>query len=89
MSSSGEMKMSLSEMTCAMAYIVNGMPHAGALEGGQSTNILVFEMLEQLQLSVGPLGQDRRAERLHDLLDGDILVCQLVPSRAKSHQIDR
>lgn len=36
------------------------------------------QVLEQLELAVGPLGQDRRAEGLHDLLDGDGLVCQLV-----------
>lgn len=35
-------------------------------------------MLEQLELTVGALGQDRGAERLHDLLDGDILVGKLV-----------
>jgi hypothetical protein len=36
------------------------------------------KMLEQLQLSVGALGQDGGAEGLHDLLDGDRLTCQLV-----------
>lgn len=40
------------------------------------------EMLEQLQLSVGTLGQDRGAEGLHDLLDRDRLAGQLVSRRA-------
>lgn len=44
--------------------------------------ILVSEMLEQLQLSVGTLGEDRGAEGLHDLLDRDGLAGQLVPRRA-------
>lgn len=42
------------------------------------THILVPEMLQQLQFSVGPFSQDRSAERLHNLLDGDILVRELV-----------
>ncbi len=40
-------------------------------------------MLEQLQLAVGPLSKHGRAEGLHDLLDGDILVGELVASRAE------
>jgi hypothetical protein len=42
------------------------------------------EVFEELQLSVGSLRQDRRAEGLHDLLDSDILVRELVSSGAVS-----
>lgn len=38
-------------------------------------------MLEQLQFSVCPLRENRSAERLHNLLDGDILVGKLIPCR--------
>lgn len=48
------------------------------------TNILVLQVFEKLQLSVGALGQDRSAKGLHDLLDGDILVGELVAGRAGS-----
>jgi hypothetical protein len=40
------------------------------------------EMLEQLQLAVCALRQDRSAEGLHDLLDGDGLAGELVLGRA-------
>lgn len=43
-------------------------------------------MLQQLQFSVGALGQDRCAEGLHDLLDGDIIVGELVSGRAVSQR---
>lgn len=41
-------------------------------------DVLVPQVLKQLQLSVCSLGQDRGAERLHDLLDGDILSSELI-----------
>jgi len=44
----------------------------------------VFEVLQQLQFSVGALGEDWSAEGLHDLLDGHVLVGELVSSRAGS-----
>ena len=44
----------------------------------QRDDILVPQVLEQLQLSVRSLGQNRGAERLHDLLDGDILSSELI-----------
>ncbi len=44
----------------------------------KSAYIFVSEMLEQFELAVGPLGQDRSAEGLHDFLDGYILVGELV-----------
>lgn len=39
-------------------------------------------MLEQLQFAIRPLSEHRRAERLHNLLDGNILVGELVSRRA-------
>lgn len=45
-------------------------------------DVLVSQVLEQLQLTVGPLGQDGCAEWLHDLLDGNILVGELVSGGA-------
>jgi hypothetical protein len=47
-----------------------------------SAYIFVSEVLEQLQLTVRPLSEYGRAEGLHDLLDGDILVGELVSRRA-------
>lgn len=44
----------------------------------------MLQVLQQLQLSVCTLGKDRCAEGLHDLLDGDILVGELVSSGAAS-----
>lgn len=46
------------------------------------THVLVTQMLEQLQLSVGTLRQNRCAEGLHDLLDRHGLAGQLVARRA-------
>jgi hypothetical protein len=46
------------------------------------THVLVSQVLEQLQLAVCPFRKHRGAEGLHDLLDGDALVGQLVPGRA-------
>lgn len=42
------------------------------------THVLVADVLQQLELSVGPLAQYRCRKRLHDLLDGDRGVCELV-----------
>lgn len=36
------------------------------------------QVLEKLQLAVRALGENRCAKGLHDLLDGDILVGELV-----------
>jgi hypothetical protein len=46
------------------------------------TDILVFEMFEKLQLAVGALRQDWSTERLHDLLNRNILPCELIFCRA-------
>lgn len=79
MSSSGEMKMSLKLMTCKKSvYIYIYIVIIIIIVIIMGTYIFMSQVLEQLELSIGPLGQDRRAERLHDLLDGDGLVCQLV-----------
>lgn len=42
------------------------------------------QVLEQLELTVGAFGQDRRAERLHNLLDSHGLVGELVLCRTVS-----
>lgn len=68
--------MSLRLMTCTT-------PSDGLAEREKfsNTHILVSQMLQELQLAVGTLGQDRCAERLHDLLDSDGLACELVLCR--------
>lgn len=47
----------------------------------KTDDVFVTEMLEQLQLSVGSLGKDRSAERLHNFLDGHSLPGKLVFGR--------
>lgn len=42
----------------------------------------MLKMLEQLELTVRPLGQDGRAEGFHDFLDGNILAGKLILCRA-------
>ena len=44
----------------------------------RGTNVFMPQVLEKLQLTVCTLGENRCAEGLHDLLDGDILVGELV-----------
>lgn len=44
--------------------------------------IFVSEMLEKLQLAISTLGKDGSAKRLHNLLDGDILVRELIAGGA-------
>ena len=46
------------------------------------TNVLVLNMLQELQFTVGALAQYRRAEGLHDLLDRHRGACELVLRRA-------
>ena len=46
-----------------------------------NTDILMSQVLQELQLAVGTLGQNRCAERLHDLLDSNGLACELVLCR--------
>jgi hypothetical protein len=75
-SSRGEMKMSLREMTLIACQ------YPSPCSRSRETHILMFEVFQQLQLSVGSLGQYWGTEWLHDLLYGDILVGELIPSRA-------
>ena len=78
MSSKGEMKMSLRLMTCEL---LGDSPDAIV----RTPHILMSQVLEQLQLSVCPLGEHRGAERFHNLFDGHGLAGELVLGRtAKS-----
>lgn len=79
MSSNGEMKMSLKLMIWG-ALVSVYTPRV------QISYILVSEMLEELQFSVSTLRQDRRAEGLHDLLDGHRLAGELILGRADPYQ---
>lgn len=42
------------------------------------TYVLVLDVFEELELTVGALAEDRGAEWLHDLLDRDGGACELV-----------
>jgi hypothetical protein len=76
MSSRGEMKMSLKLMICpASEFALQTCCFWYA-------HILVPEMLEELQLAVCALRQDRSAEWLHNLLDSHGLAGELVLRRA-------
>ena len=44
----------------------------------QATHIFMLDVLQELELTVCPLGEDGGAEGFHDLLDRDILACELV-----------
>lgn len=46
------------------------------------SHILMLEMLQQLQFTVSPLRQDRSAEGLHNLLNRNMLSCELILGRA-------
>ena len=50
----------------------------GSVGEEMGTHVLVSDVLEQLELSVGPLAQHGRRERLHDLLDRDRRVGELI-----------
>lgn len=81
MSSRGEMKISLSEMTCHHQHPAIVTP------ANCETHILVLEVLQELQLSICPLRQDWCAERLHYLLNCNILAGELIFGRAvRVHQ---
>ena len=43
----------------------------------------MLDMLKEFELAVGALGEDRRAEGFHDLLDGDGCACELVFGRTE------
>lgn len=46
------------------------------------SHILMLKMLQQLQFTVRPLRQYRSAEGLHNLLDRNMLSCELILGRA-------
>jgi hypothetical protein len=77
MSSRGEMKISLRLMTCCLFSEVSRWSRKSG-----KAYVLVAQVLEQLQLTVCALGQDRRAEGLHDLLDCDGRSSELILGRA-------
>lgn len=68
--------MSLKLMTFARSVPIHG---AGRL----IAYILMAKMLQQLELSVGALREDRSAKRLHDLLDRHRLTSQLIFGRTE------
>lgn len=45
------------------------------------TDILVLNVFEEFELTVGAFGEDGRAEGFHDLLDGDGCTCELILCR--------
>lgn len=77
-SSRGEMKTSLRLITCCVVQRRCCSPEGG---GGCERYIFMLQVLEQLQLSVGALGQDRCAEGLHNLLDRNRLSRKLILGR--------
>lgn len=81
--------MSLSEITWATLVFADQTDPSDPREQPKtrgSTNILVPEMFQELELAVRPLRQNGRAERLHNLLHRDTLVRELVP-RGTVHMI--
>lgn len=83
------MKMSLSEMTCKDRVRFGTMLKYSArgLIGPSRTYIFVSQVLEELEFSVGALRQNGSAEGLHNLLDGDILVRELIARRAVKRSV--
>jgi hypothetical protein len=71
-SSRGEIKTSLRLMICK-----SGQEWGGG-ERGDGTHVLVLNVLEEFELSVGSFAEDGGAERLHDLLYRDRSACELV-----------
>ena len=47
-------------------------------ERNEYADVFVLDVLEEFELAVGALGEDRRAEGFHDLLDGDGCTRKLV-----------
>lgn len=84
MSSRGEMKMSLKLMTCGQILVESLCQRAT-----WHTYVLVSQVLEQFQFAVGSLGEDRCAERLHNLLHRDGLVGELILGRTVQYSSER
>lgn len=72
------MKMSLREMICRIRKYQSPRETGGRV----GAYVLMTEVLKQLQFAIGTFGQNRCTKRLHDLLDGNILVGELVSGGA-------
>lgn len=72
--------MSLKLMTCGRrnGTISDNSKAMNTESSRQGTNILMAEMLQKLQFAIRPFRKYGRAKRLHNLLHGDGLVCQLI-----------
>ncbi len=44
----------------------------------KETNVFMLDVLEKFQLAISAFREDRRAEGLHDLLDGHGCACELI-----------
>lgn len=77
------MKMSLSVMTWSKVR----SSETNQLCEHSVTHVLVFQVLEQLELSVCTLRQNRCAEGLHDLLNSNILVGELIAGGAATCRV--
>lgn len=47
----------------------------------KETNVFVLDVLEKFRLAISAFREDRRAEELHDLLDGNGCTCELILCR--------
>jgi hypothetical protein len=81
-SSNGEMNTSLRLMICAQII------DQTLLGVSEPSHVLVLDMLEQFELAIGALGENRGAERLHDLLDRDRGPRELVFRRTGYDQFE-
>jgi hypothetical protein len=79
MSSRGEMKISLREMTY---FSINSMKLEKEAWSSTCAYIFVSEVLQKLQLAICSLCENGSAERFHNFFDSDILVCELISGRA-------
>lgn len=76
--------MTLPVSACSLLFL--GCPRLQYVGGGSdasgSAYVLMLQVLEQLELSVRSLGQDRCAKRFHNLLDRHRLAGELILGRA-------
>ena len=80
-SSKGEIKMSLNEMTCHVLALV-ACRGPCCLQG--DSHILVSQVFQQLQLAVCSFGENGSAEGLHYLFHRDRLGSKLILCRART-----
>ena len=52
-----------------------------------NTYVLMSEMFQQLQFTICTFGEDWGAKRFHNLLDRDILVCELISCGTRCRRI--